>query len=121
MILCSTSADYCHPMLHPVLEHAVDGLLTAWRHYDDVVRRKAAHRIRVAARTALDVERLAVHRLRRGLHPESRELEEVALSTTCPSLDAPVFVYHTDLDPAGGFLCPCGAVVSSPALPNEVR
>jgi hypothetical protein len=99
-------------MLHPVLEHAIGDLLTVWRHYDDVVRRQADHQTRAAARTQLDRKRVRVHRLRRGLNPEARELEEVALSTTCPSLDTPVFIHHSDLRPDGGFVCPCGSVVS---------
>lgn len=107
-------------MLHPVVDDAIDGLLTVWRHYDDVIRTRADHASRAAARVGLDVERLRVHRLRRGLHPEPREMEEVALSTTCPSLEAPVFIYHGDLQPDGGFVCPCGAVVA-PSLPDRIQ
>jgi len=100
-------------MLHPVLEDAIDTLLTTWRHYDDVTRRRAAHPIRAAARGRLDTERMRVYRLRRGLHPEARELEEVVFSSSCPSLGTPVFLRHTDmLDAAGSFACPCGAVVN---------
>ena len=101
-------------MLHPVLEHAIDNLLTVWRHYDDVIRRRADHAMRAAARHRLGIERVRVHRLRRGLHPEARELEEVVISTTCPSLSAPVFIHPSDLQPGGGFTCPCGSMVASP-------
>lgn len=99
-------------MLHPVLEDAIDSLLTSWRHYDDLTRRRAEHRIRAAARRNLDSERMKVYRLRRGLHPEARELEEVVSSSHCPSLGAPVFLRGSDLlDESGSFACPCGAVV----------
>lgn len=100
-------------MLHPVLEEAVDTLLTVWRHYDDVTRRRAEHRVRAAARHKLDIERSRVNRLRRGLHPETRELEEVAFSVRCPSLDAPVFIRESDR--AGDdYACPCGEFIVRP-------
>ena len=79
-------------MLHPVLNDAIETLLTVWRRYDDVIKSRADHGRRAAARAQLDVERLRVHRLRRGLHPELRGLEEVA------------------------FGCPCGSVVDSSLL-----
>jgi hypothetical protein len=107
-------------MLHPVLEQAIDDLLSVWRHYDDVTRRRADHTTRVAARYALDTERVRVHKLRRGLNPEARELEQIALSTTCPSLDAPVFIHHSEIRPEGGFDCPCGATVAS-TLGSDIR
>ena len=107
-------------MLHPVLNHAIEHLLTVWRRYDDVNRSRADHVTRATARARLDVERLRVHRLRRGLHPEARELEEVALSTTCPSLEAAVFIYHSELLPDGGFACPCGSVVEA-SLSNRIE
>ena len=101
-------------MLHPVVEDAIDTLLTVWRHYDDTVRTRTDHATRAAARSSLDMERLRVHRLRRGLHPEARELEDVALSTTCPLLQSPVFIHHGDVQPDGGFMCPCGSLVGPP-------
>ena len=97
-------------MLHPVLEDAIESLLTSWRHYDDVTRRNAEYRIRSAARRRLDDERTRVNRLRRGLHPEARELEEVAMGAHCPSLGVPVFLRHADLFDDGSFACPCGAI-----------
>jgi hypothetical protein len=99
-------------MLHPVLEDAIESLLTTWRHYDDVSRRPEALRARARARRQLDTHRMRVRRLRIGLHPEARELEEVALTTQCPSLGAPVFIRHTDHLESGSFVCPCGAVVT---------
>ena len=105
-------------MLHPVLEDAIDSLLTTWRHYDDLTRRRAGHRLRAAARRSLDSERMRVYRLRRGLHPEARELEEVDFSCHCPSLGAPVFLRRADmLDEPGSFACPCGDVVE--AMPAD--
>ena len=102
-------------MLHPVLDSAIDDLLAIWRHYDDLARRRADYATRSAARRRLDIQRMRVYRLRRGLHPEARELEEVAFSTQCPSLDAPVFLRTSDLlDTGSTFECPCGAVVASP-------
>ncbi|MGI9647522.1 MAG: hypothetical protein ACR2OI_03290 [Acidimicrobiia bacterium] len=103
-------------MLHPALEDAIESLRTTWRHYDDLTRRRAEHRIRASARASLDTERLRVYRLRRGLHPEARELEEVVVSSQCPSLGAPVFIRRADmLDESGSFACPCGAVVEGMA------
>lgn len=104
-------------MLHPVLEDAIESLLTVWRHYDDLAKQRAEHPIRAAARRRLDAERMRVYRLRRGLHPEARELEEVVFSSSCPSLGAPVFLRSADLlDAAGSFACPCGAVVEGSAV-----
>ena len=111
---------YCLSMLHPVVDEAIDSLLVVWRHYDDVLRRRSDHTARAAARARLDTERMRVHRLRRGLHPEPRELEDVALSTACPSLAAPVFIHHGDLTPDGGFVCPCGSEVAA-AFPDQIQ
>ena len=105
-------------MLHPMLEDAIETQLTVWRHYDDVVRTGAGYRSRARARTQLDAERLRVHRLRRGLNPEPREMEGVALSTTCPALGATVFIHYADVQDDGGFLCPCGSAVEGPVLPQ---
>lgn len=101
-------------MLHPVLEDAISSLLTTWRHYDDLTRRKADYARRSEARRRLDLERMKVYRLRRGLHPEPRELEEVAFGAHCPTLGVPTFLRSSDiLDVDGSFLCPCGAVVQA--------
>ena len=98
-------------MLHPVLEEAIDSLLTTWRHYDDVSRRRENYAARVAARRRLDLERMRVYRLRRGLHPEAREMEEVSMTAQCPSLGTPVFIRQSDLVGPDAYACPCGAVV----------
>ena len=98
-------------MLHPVLEDAIGSLLTSWRHYDDLSRRRADYARRMSARRELDRLRMQVHRLRRGLHPEVRELEEVSMTSHCPSLAAPVFIRQGDLLGSGSYACPCGAVV----------
>jgi len=98
-------------MLHPVLDDAIDSLLTIWRHYDDVTRRDADHATRARARQQLDLLRIRVHRLRRSLHPEPRELEDVSFSTHCPTLGAPVFLRRGDLLDSGSSVCPCGAIV----------
>jgi hypothetical protein len=98
-------------MLHPVLEDAIGSLLTTWRHYDDLSRRQDSYASRMATRRQLDRHRMRVHRLRRGLHPESRELEDVSLTTHCPSLAAPVFIRQSDLLDTNSYACPCGAVV----------
>ncbi len=100
-------------MLHPVLEDAINTLLITWRHYDDVSRRRDNYPARAAARRRLDDHRIRVHRLRRGLHPEARELEEVSLSSHCPSLGVPVFIRHTDVLDQGSYACPCGAIVTN--------
>jgi len=98
-------------MLHPVLEDAIGSLLTTWRHYDDLTRRRESYAARMEARRQLDLQRMKVHRLRRGLHPEARELEEVSLTTHCPSLAAPVFIRQSDVLDSHSYACPCGAVV----------
>lgn len=99
-------------MLHPVLEDAIDSLLATWRHYEEIARRRSDYAARNAARRQLDAHRTRVHRLRRGLHPEPRELESVSLSTHCPSLGVPVFLHTSDVsEEDGSFLCPCGAPV----------
>ncbi|MBT8192309.1 MAG: hypothetical protein KJP22_02825 [Acidimicrobiia bacterium] len=99
-------------MLHPVLEEAIDSLLVSWRHHDNIGRRTDDLATRAASRHQLDMHRSKVRRLRLGLHPEARELEEVALTTRCPSLDAAVFIRGNDFLEPGSFLCPCGAVVA---------
>jgi len=100
-------------MLHPVLEDAISSLLTTWRHYDDLTRRKVAHQARAEARRQLDADRTRVYKLRRGLNPEARELEEVAFSAHCPTLGVPTFLRTSGLlDDDGSFACPCGAVVT---------
>ena len=101
-------------MLHPVLEDAIDSLLVSWRHHNTVARRPDDLASLAAARRQLDLHRARVHRLRLGLHPEARELEEVALTTRCPSFDATVFIRRSDYLEPGSFACPCGAVVNSP-------
>jgi hypothetical protein len=98
-------------MLHPVLEDAIGSLLTTWRLYDDLSRGQGDYASRMAARRRLDTHRMRVHRLRRGLHPEARELEEVSLTTHCPSLAAPVFIRQSDLLDFDSYACPCGAIV----------
>jgi len=98
-------------MLHPVLEDSIGSLLATWRHYDDLSRRQGDYAARMNARRQLDVHRMRVHRLRRGLHPEARELEEVSLTTHCPSLAAPVFIRQSDLLDSVSYACPCGAIV----------
>jgi hypothetical protein len=105
-------------MLHPVLEDAIDSLLATWRRYDDVSRRGEGLAARSAARRRLDAHRMRVYRLRRGLHPESRELEEVSVSTHCPSLGVPVFLRTADALADGSYVCPCGAVLTLTESPE---
>ncbi|NNF11199.1 MAG: hypothetical protein HKN74_13035 [Acidimicrobiia bacterium] len=99
-------------MLHPVLEDAIDSLLMSWRHHNNVARRREDLAARAAARQQLDMHRSRVRRLRLGLHPEARELEEVTLTTRCESLDAAVFIRRSDFLDDASFACPCGAVVN---------
>ena len=107
-------------MLHPVLEDAIESLLITWRHYDDVSRGTSSYASRTRARRQLDIQRMRVHRLRRSLNPEPRELEEVAFSTHCPTLNAPAFLRHADLlDTDGSFVCVCGAVVTRAEAESE--
>ena len=106
-------------MLHPVLEEAISSLLTIWRRYDDLSRRTVGYATKARARAKLDQERMRVYRLRRGLHPEARELEEVVFSAHCPSLGVPTFLSTIDLlDETGSFACPCGAIVSGAQAPK---
>ena len=106
-------------MLHPTLEDAVESLLMKWRHFEDLTRRGAPHHVRVAVRHDLDRLRSLTNRLRRGLHPEARELEEVALTANCDSLDAPVFIMHRDVLPgATTYECVCGSLVATRLAPG---
>ena len=101
-------------MLHPAVEDAVESLLIAWRHFHDLSRRPVPHHVRAQARHGLDLLRSRTNRLRRGLHPEARELEEVALTANCDSLGAPVFIMHRDFLPDGvTYECVCGSLVAS--------
>lgn len=100
-------------MLHPAVEDAIESLLIAWRHFDDLTRRPVPYPARVEARHGLDVLRSRTNRLRRGLHPEARELEEIALTAQCDSLESPVFIMHRDFLPDGSsYECVCGSLVA---------
>ena len=111
MILRVGASTMVAPMLHPVLEEAIDSLLATWRHYDNVSRHNDLYATRVAARRQLDVDRMHVYRLRRGLHPEAREMEETSFTAQCPSLGTPVFIRQSDLLELHSYACPCGAIV----------
>ena len=106
-----------HGMLHPVLVEAFDTLLMTWRLCDDLAKSEAPYHKRLESRFKLDAARNRLGRYRRALNPEQRELEEVAFTTHCPSLDATVFVSHFEkaLQGAGStYACVCGAEVEIP-------
>lgn len=104
-------------MLHPVLAEAFDTLLMTWRLYDDLATSDAPYQTRLGARFKLDEARNQLSRYRRALNPEQHELEEVALTAHCPSLDATVFISHFEKAQADGgtYECPCGSRVPLPA------
>lgn len=105
-------------MLHPVLAEAFDTLLMTWRLCDDLARMDAPYHRRLRARFELDDARKQLDRHRRALNPEQRELEEVAFTSYCPSLDANVFVSHFEKARSedSTYSCLCGARVDIPLV-----
>ena len=104
-------------MLHPVLAEAFETLLMTWRVCDDPAKFDAPYRKRLGARFKLEAARNRVSRFRRALNPEQRELEEVAFTTHCPSLDATVFVSYLEKAREGvgsTYACVCGSQVEIP-------
>jgi hypothetical protein len=104
-------------MLHPVLAEAFETLLMTWRLCDDPAKFDAPYRKRLEARFKLEAARNRVSRFRRALNPEQRELEEVAFTTHCPSLDATVFVSYLEKARKGvesTYVCVCGSQVEIP-------
>lgn len=108
-------------MLHPVLAEAFDTLLMTWRLCDDLAKSEAPYRTRLAARFKLDDARSELGNYRRALNPEQRELEEVAFTSYCPSLDANVFVSHFDTARAedATYACICGSRVEIPNVASR--
>lgn len=98
-------------MLHRALEESFETLLAAWHRYRDASEEGAGVRRLARERQLLDEQRNRIRRLRKGLHPEGREVEEVALASHCEVLDATVFVPYLDIRRLEGFLsfeCLCG-------------
>ncbi len=84
---------------------------------DDLAKFDAPYRKRLEARFKLEAARNRVSRFRRALNPEQRELEEVAFTTHCPSLDATVFVSYLEKARKGvgsTYACVCGSQVEIP-------
>lgn len=103
--------------LHYFAETALDDLLTAWRHHDDVRGAERASIEQVgAARTVLDQARDRMHRLRSALYPNADERSVVVLTALCPALDEVVFLSwnHRDARRPGNLRCPCGELVPAP-------
>ena len=108
-------------MLHPVLAEAFETLLMTWRLCDDLAKNQAPYHKRLSARFKLEDARDQLGRYRRALNPEQRELEEVAFTSYCPSLDASVFVSHFERARAqdSTCVCVCGSRVEVPNLDSR--
>ena len=103
-------------MLHPMLADAFDTLLMTWRLCDDLAKSDAPYRRRLEARFKLEDARTKLSRYRKALNPEQRELEEVAFTAHCPSLDSTVFVSYLEKARHDGstYACICGSQVEVP-------
>lgn len=103
--------------LHYFAETALDDLLIAWRHHDDVrSNERATIEQRGSARTALDGARERMHRLRAALYPNPDERSAVVVTALCPALDEVVYLSwsHRDARRPGNLQCPCGELVPLP-------
>lgn len=103
-------------MLHPRVQESFEQLLKTWRKYDEAKRARAPYELRLATRTELDRRRADHYRLRRALHPEEREMGEVAAASYCRNLAATVFVSYADAYNRQTFACPCGETEKLPLL-----
>lgn len=110
--------------LHFLAEAALDDLLTAWRHYDDV---RSVDQPVVAdlgpARIQLDQARARMHRLRSVLYPNTDEKQAVLVTALCSVLDEVVHLNasHRVMGRSNDFTCVCGEVVSvSPVASQSV-
>ena len=97
--------------LHYLADLALDDLLTAWRHYDDVRRAERTSCGDLGrARTQLDDARNRMHRIRMATHPSSDEYKSAIQIALCPSLDQVVYLGWNHLEPGGRthVRCVCG-------------
>ena len=102
-----------------MFESRLDDLLAAWRHHNDLRRRRAPISDLAAAREVLDRSRDAAYRVRRALNPEPAEAQEALATLRCNWIDDTVFLYGADArwdDPAPRLLCICGERVDVAAL-----
>jgi hypothetical protein len=84
-------------MLHQVFNDAFEALLAGWHRYMDVVA-STDNILRLAeSRRELDALRDRAYRIRRGLTPEDRELEEGHLAAYCPFLSTTVYIRKADV------------------------
>lgn len=100
--------------LHYVAENALEDLLTAWRHYDDVRRREERKFSELGrARTLLDDARDRMHRIRAAIHPNAEEHAAAVKIALCPNLDEIVYLSWNNLIPGDRhhLKCICGHLV----------
>ncbi len=100
--------------LHPVMESTLDELLRRWRHHDTLRSRKAALTELAASRRSLDQIRTEAQRLRQVLYPTGIEMESVAVTAHCDTLDTLVFFQYHEARPGRNgieYRCPCGEMV----------
>ena len=102
-------------MLHSLVEDAFDDLLTSWREHERRRETPGATSVYLAeSRIRLDKARERVHRFRLVMYPDPVELESVAATAFCQTLDAVVHLnwsHRTGAAP-GQLTCPCGAPVT---------
>lgn len=107
-------------MLHPILDGALDDLLSAWRCHEELRANFRTSLSQLAAsRRRLDDARQRVHFLRSELYPNDTERESVAMLMVCATLEHVVHVpareLHVQPDGAAQFRCPCGDTVTGAA------
>lgn len=101
--------------LHYVAENALEDLLTAWRHYDDVRRteqRKFSDLGR--ARVLLDDARNRMQRIRAAVHPTAEEHAAAVKIALCPALDEIVYLSWNNMVPGDKrhLRCICGHLIA---------
>jgi hypothetical protein len=97
--------------LHIVADTAFDELLTRWRHHIQLRERIDANLAELGtSRLMLDRARAQMNVLRAAMYPTDSELEEVVVTTLCPSLGEVVHLNWTRRDPldAQALQCVCG-------------
>ena len=102
--------------LHYVADRALDDLLTAWRHYDDM---RSKPEVKIAdlgrARCILDDARVRMNRIRSAMHPNASEQTRVQMVVLCQTLDEVVHLGwdHVEPDDRTNLRCICGHLVTT--------
>ena len=108
--------------LHFLAEAALDDLLTAWRHYDDV-RSLSTPKVSElgSARIQLDEARVRMYRLRSVLYPNNDAKQAVLVTALCSILDEVVHLNasHRVAGHPSDLRCVCGEVVRISSVPRQ--